>query len=200
MLNTVYGSPQRLKELAGDLVKHWEVRRDLMQPFIGGPGKAMVVCSTRENAAKLYEEIIALRPDEHNEAPDKGVVKVVHTGSASDKPLIRQHVLRPSQSKAVKNRIKDIHDELELAIVKDTKRLRGLMRRRCTPSTWDRPLKGALLMQTLTRVNRTFGGKRDGLLVAYGAGHRQPGCRDESGRRATQRELEGAEPLPPRPL
>ncbi|MFZ2479947.1 MAG: type I restriction enzyme endonuclease domain-containing protein, partial [Propioniciclava sp.] len=31
----------------------------------------------------------------------------------------------------------------------------------------DRPLKGALLMQTLARVNRTFRGKRDGLLVAY---------------------------------
>ena len=31
----------------------------------------------------------------------------------------------------------------------------------------DRPLKGALLMQTLARVNRTFRGKQDGLLVAY---------------------------------
>ncbi len=31
----------------------------------------------------------------------------------------------------------------------------------------DRPLKGALLMQTLARVNRTFRGKPDGLLVAY---------------------------------
>ena len=31
----------------------------------------------------------------------------------------------------------------------------------------DRPLKGALLMQTLARVNRTFRGKEDGLLVAY---------------------------------
>ena len=166
VLNTVYGSPQRLKELAGDLVKHWEVRRDLMQPFIGGPGKAMVVCSTRENAAKLYEEIIALRPDWHNEAPDKGVVKVVYTGSASDKPLIRQHVLRPSQSKAVKNRIKDIDDELELVIVKDMM-LTGFDAPPLHTIYLDRPLKGALLMQTLARVNRTFGGKRDGLLVAY---------------------------------
>jgi hypothetical protein len=31
----------------------------------------------------------------------------------------------------------------------------------------DRPLKGALLMQTLARVNRTFRGKQDGLLVSY---------------------------------
>src|SRR3954454_12647678 len=31
----------------------------------------------------------------------------------------------------------------------------------------DRPLKGALLMQTLARVNRTFSGKPDGLLVSY---------------------------------
>jgi type I restriction enzyme R subunit len=31
----------------------------------------------------------------------------------------------------------------------------------------DRPLRGALLMQTLARVNRTYRGKQDGLLVAY---------------------------------
>jgi len=31
----------------------------------------------------------------------------------------------------------------------------------------DRPLKGALLMQTLARVNRTYRGKEDGLLVSY---------------------------------
>ena len=31
----------------------------------------------------------------------------------------------------------------------------------------DHPLKGALLMQTLARVNRTFRDKLNGLLVAY---------------------------------
>jgi type I restriction enzyme R subunit len=51
----------------------------------------------------------------------------------------------------------DVDDELELVIVKDMMHTLYL----------DRPLKGALLMQTLARVNRTFRGKEDGLLVAY---------------------------------
>ena len=41
----------------------------------------------------------------------------------------------------------------------------------------DRPLKGALLMQTLARVNRTFRGKHDGLLVGVRAAGGEPAAR-----------------------
>ena len=57
-------------------------------------------------------------------------------------------------------------DELELVIVKDMM-LTGFDAPPLHTLYLDRPLKGALLMQTLARVNRTFRGKEDGLLVAY---------------------------------
>lgn len=166
VLDTVYGAPQRLKVLAEDFVKHWETRRKAMRPFIGGPGKAMIVCATRSIAARLYEEIVALRPDWNNDADDKGRIKVVYTANPSDPPLIKRHMRRPSAIAAVKKRLKDPDDELEVVLVKDMM-LTGFDAPPLHTLYVDRPLKGALLMQTLARVNRTYRGKKDGLLVAY---------------------------------
>src|SRR5699024_9195439 len=118
-LDTVYGSPDRLRTLANDLVTHWEVRRDAMQPFLGVPGKAMVVCATRSIAARLYEEVIALRPDWHSDADDKGRIKVVYTASPGEPEHITKHLRRPSATAAVRARVKDPADELEIVIVKD---------------------------------------------------------------------------------
>lgn len=166
VLDTVYGAPQRLKVLAEDFIKHWETRREAMRPFIGGPGKAMIVCASRSIAARLYEEIVALRPDWHDEADDKGRIKVVYTANPSDPPLIKRHMRRPSATAAVKKRLKDPDDELEIVLVKDMM-LTGFDAPPLHTLYVDRPLKGALLMQTLARVNRTYRGKKDGLLVAY---------------------------------
>lgn len=165
-LDTVYGSPARLRTLAQDLVAHWEVRRDAMQPFLGVPGKAMVVCATRSIAARLYEEVIALRPDWHDDADDMGKIKVIYTATPGEPEHITKHLRRPSAIAAVRSRVKDPDDELEIVIVKDMM-LTGFDAPALHTLYVDRPLKGALLMQTLARVNRTFQGKQDGLLVAY---------------------------------
>ncbi|MBM4729159.1 HsdR family type I site-specific deoxyribonuclease [Rhodococcus hoagii] len=166
VLDTVYGAPQRLEVLADDFVKHWETRREAMRPFIGGPGKAMIVCATRNIAARLYDDIIALRPDWHDDADDKGRIKVVYTANPSDPALIKRHMRRPSATAAVKKRMKSPGDALEIVIVKDMM-LTGFDAPAMHTLYLDRPIKGALLMQTLARVNRTYRGKQDGLLVAY---------------------------------
>ena len=70
------------------------------------------------------------------------------------------------RSAAVKQRVKDPDDELEIVIVKDMM-LTGFDAPALHTLYLDRSIKGALLMQTLARVNRTYKGKRDGLLVAY---------------------------------
>lgn len=166
VLNTVYGAPERVAELAADLVSHWERRSHAMEPFMGNRGKAMVVCATRVIAAQLYEEIIALRPDWHDDDHMKGKIKVVYTASPSDSDQLKKHMRRPSATKEVKQRLKDEDDELEMVIVKDMM-LTGFDAPALHTIYLDRPLKGALLMQTLARVNRTYRGKQDGLLVAY---------------------------------
>lgn len=174
-INTIYGAPERLRTLAADIVSHWEQRQKFMTPFLqpvdGEPdlpphGKGIIVCGTREIAAKLYDEIIALRPQWHSDDITKGVIKVVYSGSAADPPPIQKHVRRESQNKTIKERLKHIEDELELVIVKDMM-LTGFDAPPWHTMYLDRPLRGAQLMQALARVNRTFRGKEDGLLVAY---------------------------------
>ena len=166
VVNAVYGAPARLATLAQDLVEHWEERRERMRSFIDAPGKAMIVCGTREICAKLYDEIVALRPDWHSDDISKGRVKVVYSGTPSDVDPIARHVRRDSANATIKGRLKDVDDELEIVIVKDMM-LTGYDSPPLHTLYLDRPLKGALLMQTLARVNRTFRGKQDGLLVAY---------------------------------
>ncbi|ANG85318.1 type I restriction endonuclease subunit R [Microbacterium aurantiacum] len=166
VVNAVYGAPERIEALAADLVQHWEERRERMKPFLESPGKALIVSGTREICARLYAAIVALRPDWHSDALDSGRIKVVYSGSASDQPPVSDHVRRESENKAIKARLKDADDELELVIVKDMM-LTGFDAPPLHTLYLDRPLKGALLMQTLARVNRTFKGKQDGLLVAY---------------------------------
>ena len=166
VVNAIYGAPDRIRALAEDLVGHWEARRQAVQPLISSPGKALIVGGTREICANLYAAIVALRPDWRSDDLDRGVIKVVYSGDATDQPPISDHVRRDSENAAIKARLRDPDDELELVIVKDMM-LTGYDSPPLHTLYLDRPLKGALLMQTLARVNRTFRGKDAGLLVGY---------------------------------
>ena len=172
VINAVYGAPARLAALADNILAHWDQRAEAMRPFVTEPGaqpatgKAFIVGATREICANLYEEIVKLRPGWHDDAVDKGVVKVVYSGSAADQRPVAKHVRRQSLTKVIQERIKDAEDPLQLVIVKDMM-LTGFDAPPLHTLYLDRPLQGALLMQTLARVNRTFRGKTDGLLVAY---------------------------------
>lgn len=172
VVNAIYGAPARLAMLADDLIAHWEDRRAAMSAVLGTPenpavpGKALVVCATREICARLYAAIVERRPDWHSDDLESGRIKVVYSGSASDASPVSDHVRRDSANTVIKNRLKDPDDELEIVIVKDMM-LTGFDSPPLHTLYLDRPLKGALLMQTLARVNRTFRGKEDGLLVAY---------------------------------
>ncbi|MBL8931719.1 MAG: type I restriction endonuclease subunit R [Kineosporiaceae bacterium] len=166
VINAMYGVPERIAELARDILEHWDRRSAAMRPFIECTGKAFIVGATREICARIYEQIIALRPDWHDDAIDRGKIKVVYSGSASDQPPISKHVRRQSLNETIQNRIKDPDDPLEIVIVKDML-LTGFDAPPLHTLYLDRPQQGAQLMQTLARVNRTFRGKTDGLLVAY---------------------------------
>ena len=166
VMNEVFGAPDRLRVLASDLVEHWESRSQQMRKFIGVPGKAMIVCATRQICADLYGQIIAIKPDWGADADDKGKIKVVYTGGPSDPADIRKHVRRPSQNKVIQRRAKNPDDELELVIVQSMW-LTGFDSPPLHTLYADRPMRGAALMQALARVNRTFRDKQDGLLVGY---------------------------------
>lgn len=164
--NTLYGAPDRLEKLSADLVQHWELRSQEMRKWIDGPGKGMIVCATRDICVDLYEQIIAIKPDWHSNDDRHGKIKIVFTGGPGDKPRLREHVRRPSQSRVIQRRAKDPDDELELIIV-HSMLLTGFDSPSLHTMYCDRPMRGAALMQALARVNRTFRNKKDGLLVGY---------------------------------
>ncbi|MGF0168766.1 type I restriction endonuclease subunit R [Streptomyces koyangensis] len=172
-MNAMYGAPARVRDLAADLVEHWEGRRELMQPFVGvsetggATGKAMVVCATREICVRVYDALRELRPEWHGDEVDKGAMKIVFSSnSRKDPDHLLAHALSDSRRKTVINRAKDPDDELELLIVNNML-LTGFDAPPVHTMYLDRPLKGANLMQALARVNRRFRAKEDGLLVGY---------------------------------
>ncbi len=165
-MNRVYGAPDRVRKLSEDVIAHWAARSTEMRKFIGVPGKGMIVCASREICADLYERIIAIKPDWHSGEIDRGRIKVVYTGDATDDAKIKKHVRRPAQNRVIQQRAKDPDDELELIIV-NAMLLTGFDSPPLHTIYVDKPMKGAALMQALARVNRTFRNKQDGLLVGY---------------------------------
>jgi len=159
-LEKVVGAEPRIKSVAADLVAHFEERNQAQS------GKAMVVAMSREICVHLYDAIIALRPEWHDEDPEKGAVKIVMTGSASDKALLRPHIYPSQVKKRLEKRFKDPKDPLQLVIVRDMW-LTGFDAP-CVHTLYvDKPMKGHNLMQAIARVNRVFKDKQGGLVVDY---------------------------------
>jgi type I site-specific restriction-modification system R (restriction) subunit len=72
-LEKLVGARERIEEIAADLVKHFEAR-DFIE------GKAMIVGMSREICARLYEEIVKLRPAWHDADIEKGANQSDHDG------------------------------------------------------------------------------------------------------------------------
>ncbi|MFZ5528734.1 MAG: type I restriction endonuclease subunit R [Pseudomonadota bacterium] len=159
-LEKVVGAEPRVTAVAADLVKHFEERNKAQN------GKAMVVAMSRDICVHLYDEIIKLRPDWHDADPEKGAVKIVMTGSASDKALLRPHIYSGQAKKRLEKRFKDPADPLRLVMVRDMW-LTGFDAP-CVHTLYvDKPMKGHNLMQAIARVNRVFKDKQGGLVVDY---------------------------------
>ena len=159
-LEKLVGATPRLKQVAADLVAHFEARTKAVT------GKGMIVSMSREICVHLYDAIVALRPDWHDSDPEKGVIKVIMTGSASDKPLLQPHIYNKQTKKRLEKRFKDVNDPLKLVIVRDMW-LTGFDAPCCHTMYIDKPMKGHNLMQAIARVNRVFKDKQGGLVVDY---------------------------------
>ena len=159
-LEKVVGAPPRVNKIAEDLVHHFEARLSALE------GKAMIVSMSREICVHLYNAIVALRPEWHDEDPEKGAIKIVMTGSASDKALLKPHIYTKEVKKRLEKRFKDPLDPLKLVIVRDMW-LTGFDAPCAHTMYIDKPMKGHNLMQAIARVNRVFRDKPGGLVVDY---------------------------------
>ena len=159
-LEALIGSPNRVKNIARDIVEHFEARQQVFE------GKAMVVAMSRRIAVELYDEIVKLRPEWHSDNLRKGAVKVVMTTAASDGPAIAKHHTTKADRRMLADRMKDPDDELRLVIVRDMW-LTGFDVPCLHTLYIDKPMRGHNLMQAIARVNRVYKDKPGGLVVDY---------------------------------
>ena len=159
-IDAIVGHPQRVKDIAKDIVMHFEARQEAFE------GKAMIVGMTRNTCVKLYKEITTLRPEWHNEDLNKGVIKVVMTSSTDDPKDFQPHHTTKQQRRELAARMKDTTDEMKLVIVRDMW-LTGFDAPSMHTMYVDKKMQGHNLMQAIARVNRVYKDKPGGLIVDY---------------------------------
>ncbi|MFW6450483.1 MAG: type I restriction endonuclease subunit R, partial [Nanoarchaeota archaeon] len=160
-LEAIVGSSTRIKQIAQDIVNHFEARQENMPD-----GKAMVVCMSRRICIELHNEIKKLRPKWYNNDDEKGLMKVIMTGSAQDGPKWQEHIRDKRRRKEMAEIFKDPSSDFKLAIVRDMW-LTGFDAPSLNTLYIDKPMKGHGLMQAIARVNRVYKNKQGGLIVDY---------------------------------
>ncbi len=159
-LESVVGTGRRLSLVAADLIEHFEERLAAMD------GKAMVVCMSRRICVDLYADLVRLRPEWHSDDDERGAVKVVMTGSATDPVGWQRHIRNKARRGRLAERFKRPEDPFRVVIVRDMW-LTGFDAPSLHTMYVDKPMRGHTLMQAIARVNRVFRDKPGGLVVDY---------------------------------
>jgi type I restriction enzyme R subunit len=159
-LEAIVGAERRIALVAQDIVAHFEQRLEALM------GKAMIVCMSRRICVAMYQAIARLRPDWVDEDDDKGLLKVVMTGSAADPAEWQPHIRNKPRRELLAKRFRDPEDPLRVVIVRDMW-LTGFDCPSLHTMYVDKPMRGHGLMQAIARVNRVFHDKPGGLIVDY---------------------------------
>jgi hypothetical protein len=109
-LEAVLGAEKRLELVAKDIALRFEKRLEALD------GKAMIVCMSRRICVELYRELVRLRPDWAHDDDERGAVKVVMTGSASDPFDWQRHIRDKPRREAPANRFRDAIDPRACAV------------------------------------------------------------------------------------
>lgn len=147
------GSEDRVNKIAKDILQHFTKRIETLD------GKAMVVCMSRRNCVKMYNALTALE-----DCPE---VAVVMTGNISKDPIDwNEHIRTKDAQEALKKRFRKVDDPLKIVIVRDMW-LTGFDAPCVHTMYVDKIMKGHNLMQAITRTNRVFKDKENGVIVDY---------------------------------
>ena len=178
-MNAIIGDPGRLKDLANDFVAHYEKR---VEEGSTVKGKAMFVCSSREIAWQFYKNVIDLRPEwavlkaceegaELSEKDKKELkpmerIKMVMTRGKDDEKEMYDMLGTSEDRKELDRQFKNAKSNFKIAIVVDMW-LTGFDVPFLDTMYIDKPVQRHNLIQTISRVNRTYAGKEKGLVVDY---------------------------------
>ena len=191
-LDAIIGDDDVIAEVAKDFIQHYETR---VNEGATVEGKAMFVCSNREIAYKLWQKIVELRP-EWNEKKAPVVIEPVEmtiqsSESGFDKLNHRMSDVPIEKIKMVmtENKAKDTKGLFELLgnsdwrkeLDRQFKNEKSNFKIAIVVDMWItgfdvpsldtiyiyKPLQKHTLIQTISRVNRTYRGKEKGLIVDY---------------------------------
>ena len=179
---TILAHPDRMKKLANDIVEHYEKfvaeKPNIIQ-------KAMIVCDDRKRAYELWKLITNIRPEWKElkkNKPDKILskeeeeefknlkpiekIKVVATRDKDDDLELYNFLGSDKERKTLDKAFKNVYSNFQIAIVVDMW-ITGFDVPSLSVMYIDKPLQKHTLIQTISRVNRTYTGKDNGLIVDY---------------------------------
>lgn len=178
-MRVILGDPSRLHKLAADIADHYDAlcaeKPDIVQ-------KAMIVCSDRQIAYDLLQEILAIREDwgiprkaENEEALLKEQlykllplpkINLVATQGKDDNKVLFDACGNKEFRKKLDKQFKNTDSNFKIAIVVDMW-ITGFDVPSLAVMYIDKPLQQHTLIQTISRANRVFEGKDKGLVVDY---------------------------------
>jgi type I restriction enzyme R subunit len=173
------------------------VGKDIVSHFLGRgfPGKAMVVSIDKATAVRTYGKVqeaweARLRRDEERLASGKlspddrelleQEIAFMHStdmavvisqsqnevGEMAERRIDIKPIRKRMVEEDLEGRFKDAQDPLRIAFV-CSMWTTGFDVPSCSTIYLDKPMRNQALMQTITRANRVFPGKNNGLIVAY---------------------------------
>ena len=177
-MTQILSHPDRIKKISLDIIEHYEKLTSQKPEIVQ---KAMIVCSNREHAYKIYRELETLRPDWFipkktekgnlsNEELEKLIslpkVNMVATRDKDDEKDMYDTLGSPDHRKMLDKQFKNDYSNFKIAIVVDMW-ITGFDIPSLSVMYIDKPLQKHTLIQTISRVNRVFEGKDNGLIVDY---------------------------------
>ncbi|MBN2795118.1 MAG: HsdR family type I site-specific deoxyribonuclease [Clostridia bacterium] len=178
-IQRLLGHPERIKKLARDIVEHYETLCDEKPEIVQ---KAMIVCSDRKLAYKVLKAIIDLRPEwnepkrseNESELPPEELhklmplekIKLVATRDKDDEEELYNLLGTKEYRKTLDKQFKNVLSNFRIAIVVDMW-ITGFDVPSLAVMYIDKPIQKHTLIQTISRVNRVYAGKSQGLVVDY---------------------------------
>ncbi|MDD3077906.1 MAG: HsdR family type I site-specific deoxyribonuclease [Paludibacter sp.] len=178
-MKQILSHPERLRKLANDMAVHYEKLCNEKPHIVQ---KAMIVCADRSIAYQLYNEIKAIRPDwfvkkkcedesllskeQLEQLKSLAKVNIVATRDKDDPKEMHELLGNKKHRTMLDTQFKMDESNFQIAIVVDMW-ITGFDVPSLAVMYIDKPLQRHTLIQTISRVNRTYPGKDRGLVVDY---------------------------------
>lgn len=177
-IKRILENPDRLDIVVKHFIWHYEKRCEENSTV---NGKAMFVCYDREIAFAVYKKIKNLRPEwfekrkcapEYEgsalsrDAVEIEKVKLVCTNGKNDEKELSELIGDAKTRKKYAKAFKDEKSNFKIALVVDMW-ITGFDVPSMDTMYLDKPVETHNLIQTISRVNRVFKGKEEGLIVDY---------------------------------